>query len=146
MIDLWESHPAFSIPRPSDVHGAFSTPSQLAWRFGNDDNDDETIAEGVAADNALDDELLNDYISRCRLAFNFDACRALAGDEVERINLEREGKGKAVGTVGKEVKEVDDALKNGGGGGLVNAPGGAPCACGGVCSCVNRGMPHMSIV
>jgi hypothetical protein len=42
-----------------------------------------------------DDELLTDYISRCRMVFHFDTCKELAGDAVEEAKKAAEEKEKA---------------------------------------------------
>ena len=113
---LWDTHPAYTLPKPTTCIGAFSDASSLSpWRF-----EDPTLAAGVAADNKLDDELLTDYVSRCRVDFQFDTCRALAGDAVEEVNKEREERRKARA---EKVREMIKGAEGRGRRGLVGELG-----------------------
>jgi hypothetical protein len=77
-LEIWNTTPAYTVPTPTSVLGSGSQPADLKWRFPADD-----LAAPIAKDNLAEDELLTDYISRCRMAFHFDSCRNLAGDAVE---------------------------------------------------------------
>lgn len=119
-VDLWESgSPAYTIPTPTEVLGSFSEATSLTWRFP-----DEALAAPIAKDNKAEDELLTDYISRCRMHFHFDACKQLAGDAVEEANKEREEKEKARKEAVRALAERDAELRNKGkGAGLVGELG-----------------------
>ncbi|KIW05137.1 uncharacterized protein PV09_03688 [Verruconis gallopava] len=88
--DIWESAPAYTIPAPADVVGAGAKWESLGWRFPSRD-----LAEPIAKDSAADDEVLNDYISRCRMASHFEGCKELADRAIEEANLEKERKEQA---------------------------------------------------
>jgi DNA-binding transcriptional MerR regulator len=128
MIDLWEtSSPAYSIPTPVDCLGSLSTADSLTWRFPSSEDaskPNEALAGPIARDNKEEDDLLNDYILRCRVGFHYDACRELAGNAVEEVNKEREEREKARKEAIRQLQQREEELRTGERRGVVGELGG----------------------
>lgn len=72
--------PAWTIPWPTDVLGAGSSPED--WEFLFPGQHEESLRVGIANDNAQDDDVLTEYLKKFRVGFYFDAAKQIAFDDV----------------------------------------------------------------
>ncbi|EON68825.1 hypothetical protein W97_08083 [Coniosporium apollinis CBS 100218] len=112
-IALWDKTTTIRALQPAHVLGAGCDPNAPALR---ERFPAEELREPIAADNALDDEMLEEYLERCRLEHWYEVCSKAAikslHDEAEaearRREAERERMGEGVDNRDREDEEDEE--------------------------------------
>lgn len=110
---LWDKTTTIRALQPAHVLGAGCDPNAPALR---ERFPAEELREPIAADNALDDEMLEEYLERCRLEHWYEVCSKAAikslHDEAEaearRREAERERMGEGVDNRDREDEEDEE--------------------------------------